>query len=322
MVGSSELEIEVRIGVSSCLLGEKVRFDGGHKHDRYLTGTLAGLVKFVPVCPELELGLGVPRETLRLERADGAIRMITNKTGIDHTAAMKRFAEKRVTALQKDDLSGYLFKKDSPSCGVFRVKIYDGHGSPSRTGRGLFAEELIARLPHLPVEEEGRLHDPRLRENFFERVFAYRRLVELFRGSWTTRDLVAFHTREKMLLRSHCEVSYRELGRCVADAKGMSRPALRERYQALFMEAMGRMATTRRHTNVLQHILGYFKKALSSEERAQVCGVIEEYRIGRIPLIVPLTLIRHFVHIHRIEYLAGQTYLSPHPRELMLRNHV
>jgi uncharacterized protein YbgA (DUF1722 family)/uncharacterized protein YbbK (DUF523 family) len=312
---------EIRIGVSSCLLGDRVRFDGGHKQDRFLTKTLAPLVRFVPVCPEIEVGMGVPRPSLRLQRVEGEIRLIQTKTGDDHTRAMRRFARRRVGELSRLDLSGFLLKKDSPSCGLFRVKLYDHNGVPSRTGRGLFAEELTRRLPLLPMEEEGRLHDPRLRENFFERAFGYRRLVNLFQRRWTLGQLVKFQTREKMLLRSHNETAYRELGRLVADARNLPRPELKQRYEDRFMDALRGLATTRRHTNVLQHMMGYFRKLLSPAERTQLRAVIEEYRLGLIPLIVPLTLVRHFVELHAVEYLEEQTYLSPHPKELMLRNH-
>jgi len=315
---------DLRIGISSCLLGEQVRFDGGHKKDGFITGTLEQFVQFVPVCPELEVGLGVPRESLRLVRPEpkGEVRIVAPKSGTDHTVAMRRYSKRRAKELAALDLDGYLLKKDSPSCGFQRVKVYDHNNSPARTGRGLFTEALLNALPALPVEDEGRLNDPGLRENFFVRVFAYRRLKELFRGRWTPGQLVAFHTREKLLLRAHHEISYRELGRLVAQAKGMDRAQLRAAYEEGFMAALTHRATIKRNVNVLQHAAGYFKKLLGPREPQELAGLIEDYRRQLVPLIVPLTLLRHFVRIHEVDYLAGQTYLEPHPKELMLRNHV
>jgi uncharacterized protein YbgA (DUF1722 family) len=203
-----------------------------------------------------------------------------------------------------------------------RVKVYGGEGPGIRDGRGLFAEALLERLPLLPVEEEGRLCDPRLRENFIERVFAYRRLKDLFGSRWSIGALVRFHTAHKMALLAHSTTAYQELGRLVARAAELPRAELRERYEALFMGTLSLPATTRRHTNVLSHMAGHLKDKLDPASRQELAASIEEYRQGLVPLVVPLTLIGHYVRVHRIEYLAGQTYLQPHPRELMLRNHV
>jgi len=206
----------IRIGVSSCLLGERVRFDGGHKRSDFLVETLGHFVEFVPVCPEMEIGLGVPRETLRLVR-DGidprAIRLVANKRGLDHTDKMIAFAERRPAALAREELSGYVLKKDSPSCGMERVRVYGPSGMPTRDGTGLFTAALLQRYPSLPVEEEGRLSDPHLRENFVERVFAYRRLRSFFSGRWTLGGLVRFHTVHKLVLMAHSPKAYSELGR-------------------------------------------------------------------------------------------------------------
>jgi|SRR5687768_5955703 uncharacterized protein YbgA (DUF1722 family)/uncharacterized protein YbbK (DUF523 family) len=312
----------IRIGISACLLGEEVRFDGGHKRDQFLTTVLGPHVEFVPVCPEVEMGLGTPRETLRLVRHGDGLRMITTRTGIDHTDAMNRWAAKRLGALQREDLSGYVLKKDSPSCGMERVKTYGDDGPAVRNGRGVFAAALLERMPLLPVEEEGRLSDPTLRENFIERVFAYRRLKDLFAGRWTTGGLVAFHTAHKMSLLAHSTSAYNELGRLVAHAAQTPRPDLRHAYESLFMRTLAIPATRARHTNVLQHMAGHFKKLVDDEARRELSETIDEYRRGMVPLVVPLTLIRHHVRRERIAYLAGQVYLEPHPRELMLRNHV
>jgi uncharacterized protein YbgA (DUF1722 family)/uncharacterized protein YbbK (DUF523 family) len=311
----------IRIGISACLLGDEVRFDGGHKRDRFLTDTLGPFVEWVKVCPEVEMGLGTPRETLRLVADNGTLRLITTRTQIDHTDGMNAWAAERVVELADEQLSGYVLKKDSPSCGMARVKVY-GLPMPERSGRGLFATALMERFPNLPVEEEGRLSDPRLRENFIERVFAYRRLRDVFAGTWTTGDLIRFHTAHKMSLLSHSTTAYQALGRLVASARGQKQSALREAYESLFMSTMAKIATPARHTNVLQHMAGHLKRLIDAESKRELQGAIDEYRRGLVPLVVPLTLLRHYVRLHKVEYLAGQTYLEAHPRELMLRNHV
>ena len=311
-----------RIGISACLLGEQVRYDGGHKRDAFLTETFGRFVEWVPVCPEVECGFGTPREAMRLVRVENGVRLLTVKTGIDLTAPMERYSRSRVSALAAENLSGYVLKKDSPSCGLERVKIYDRHGSPVRGGRGLFATALVEAFPHLPVEEEGRLADPRLRDNFVERVFAYWRLRGLLSGRWTVGHLVRFHTAHKMLLLAHAPRAYRRLGHLVAGARDMSRRELEQRYLDGFMQALAQLATTRRHTNALQHMAGYFKDRLDVASKRELAETITDYGRGLVPLVVPLTLIRHHVRTFDVTYLAGQTYLEPHPKELMLRNHV
>ena len=311
----------IRIGVSTCLLGEKVRFDGGHKRDAFLVETFGRYVEWIPVCPEVEAGLGVPRESMHLRRVEDRVRLLTTKTGIDHTDSMRRFAARCVTALAASDLCGFVLKKNSPSCGMERVKIY-GSSGPVAKGRGLFAEALLAAFPHLPVEEEGRLTDPHLRENFVERIFAYRRLRSLFGGRWTIGHVVAFHTAHKLQLMAHSPRLYSELGRLVAGAKAVQRPALREAYETQFMSALEVMATPKRHVNVLQHILGYFSDRLDGAARRELLDLIQDYGRGMLPLVVPVTMVRHYVRHFAIAYLQAQTYLEPHPKELMLRNHV
>jgi uncharacterized protein YbgA (DUF1722 family)/uncharacterized protein YbbK (DUF523 family) len=320
--GSAQSEAPVRIGVSACLLGQQVRFDGGHKRDAFLIGTFGKFVEWVPVCPEVEMGLGTPRDTLRLERRSGAIRFVMPKSGIDHTEGMRTYAERRTRELEREDLSGYVLKKDSPSCGMERVRLYDENAVPSRTGRGLFAEALMRRFPDLPVEEEGRLGDMKLRENFVQRVFAYHRLKGFFARRFSLGGLVAFHTAHKLLLMSHSPAAYQSLGRLVAGAKDVPREELRARYRRELMAALSVIATTRRHVNVLQHMLGYFSRDLDPAARDELLGLIEDYRKGLLPLVVPLTLIRHHVRRLSVPYLQGQVYLEPHPRELMLLNHV
>ena len=312
----------IRVGISSCLLGESVRFDGGHKRDAFLADTFGRFVEWVPICPEVECGLGTPRESMRLVRVDEGIRLLTVKTAVDLTDRMVTYVQRQMPIIAAANLSGYVLKKDSPSCGLERVKIYGVHGLAEKSGRGMFAAALVEAFPHLPVEEEGRLSDPKLRENFVERVFAYWRMRELFRNRWDVGSLVRFHTAHKLILMAHSPEAYRRLGRLTAAASTVSRRRLEERYTEAFMNALSVIATRPRHANVLQHMAGYFKHRLDAESKAELRAAIDDYRHELVPLIVPVTLIRHHVRVHQVEYLAGQLYLEPHPKELMLRNHV
>jgi uncharacterized protein YbgA (DUF1722 family)/uncharacterized protein YbbK (DUF523 family) len=312
----------IRIGISSCLLGEAVRFDGGHKRDSFLTGTFGTFVQWVPVCPEVECGLPTPRPSMRLVRTENGVRLLTVKTAVDITDQMERYTRQRVAQLVSEDLCGYVLKKDSPSCGLERVKIYGAHNVPVKSGRGVFAAGLVERFPFLPVEEEGRLSDPRLRENFVERVFAYWRLRALFSGKWNLGALVSFHTAHKLILMAHSPDAYRQIGQLVARARKVPRKELEEHYTEMFMTALAVIATPRRHANVLQHMAGYFKEQLDRESKAELLAAIDDYRRGLVPLIVPVTLLRHYVRVYNTSYLAEQLYLGPHPKELMLRNHV
>lgn len=315
----------LRIGVSACLLGAKVRFDGQHKRDAFLNDALAPFVTWVSVCPEVEVGMGIPRPPVRLVRGSaGRSLMLAKPDDADWTDRMEALSAKRAEALARDDLSGFVLKSKSPSCGMERVKLYDApdaKGAPERTGVGLFAAALMRRLPNLPVEEEGRLCDADLRENFLERVFAYARVRGLWRTRWTVGTLVAFHTAHKMQLLAHSTDGYRALGRLVAGAKGLPRAELRERYEADFMAVLAKPATRGRHANVLQHMLGHLRPRLDDTGKAELLALVEDYRRGLVPLIVPVTLLRHHVNRLVVPYLAGQTYLEPHPKELMLRNH-
>ena len=312
----------VRVGVSSCLLGERVRFDGGHKRDAWLTDVFGEYVEWVPVCPEVEIGMGTPRESIRLQRAGQDVRLVAPKSGRDFTEEMRAFAGRRASELAEHDLVGFVFKKGSPSCGIARVRVYEENGMPGSSGPGLFSEHVMERWPILPVEEEGRLRDARLRDNFVERVFAYRRLMSLFAEDWTLGDLVAFHTAHKLTLLSHSQTAYRELGRIVAGGKGRGRKELRRLYSERFMETLARVATRRSHTNVLHHVMGFFKDVLGTEDRHEILSLIEDYRTGLIPLVVPLTLIGHHLDRSDISYLHDQVYLQGQPKELKLRNEI
>ncbi len=313
---------EIRVGVSHCLLGANVRYDGAHARDRYLTDVLAEHFTLVPVCPEAEVGMGIPRETVRLEGDAAAPRMVAPKSGADWTDRMNAYSARRVRELAADDLCGFVFKKNSPSCGVFRVKLHPEKGMPRRDARGLFAAEFAARNPLLPIEEEGRLCDPVLRENFIARVFALHRLKALFAGRWKRGDVVAFHTREKYLLMAHSPKHYKLLGQLVAAIAEHTPAAFRDLYFEGFMTALAVHATPRRHVNTLQHLAGYLKTLIGDRERRSIMALIEDYRAGLVPLVVPMTLLRHYIELHEVPYVGEQTYLNPHPRELMLRNHV
>jgi uncharacterized protein YbgA (DUF1722 family)/uncharacterized protein YbbK (DUF523 family) len=314
--------LKPRIGISACLLGQKVRYDGGDKRDRFLMETFGVHVEWVPVCPEAEVGMGVPREPIRLVGDPADTRLIAERSGKDWTGAMHRFASERVRALKELELSGYIFKKDSPSCGMERVRVYNRDGIPNRSGRGLFASTIMSELPLLPAEEEGRLNDPILRENFVERIFAYHRWQQYAHQRKSVRSLVDFHTRHKLLVLAHSEPHYRKLGRIVAEAKQSPIAAANEQYSRLFMEGLARHATAKKHGNVLEHMMGYFSKELSKEERKELLELMNDFRQRLIPLVVPLTLFHHYVKKYRVSYLENQIYLQPSPKELMLRNHV
>jgi len=314
-------EYKISIGISSCLLGEPVRYDGGHKHDRYITDMLGRYFRFVPVCPEVGCGLPIPRESMRLEGTPDSPRLIANRSRTDLTSQMTAFCRTKVVELESEDLCGFIFKSKSPSSGLFRVKVYN-QGMPAKIGRGIFADAVTRHFPLLPVEEEGRLNDADIRENFLERVFSYRRWRDMMATAPDLGDLVEFHTRSKLLIMSHSVEGYRWLGRLVANAKQLERNELFRQYEELFMSALTLQATVKKQTNVLMHIMGYFKKQLDSMEKAELLEVIGQYNSRLVPLIVPLTLLKHYVNKYDQPYLKKQTYLSPHPAELMLRNHV
>jgi len=250
-------------------------------------------------------------------------RLVTSQTGLDHTERMRGFCARKVAELEEEDLCGFIFKKDSPSSGLHRVKVYHPSGQSSRkVGRGLFAAAVAERFPRLPMEEEGRLNDANFRENFIERVFCYRRWKDFLQEEPDYRKLIAFHTRQKLLVMAHSPQHYKALGRLVAQGKGQPKRRLLEDYEALYMDALTRFSTVKKNTNVLQHIMGYFKNYLTGDEKAELLEVIRDYRNALVPLMVPLTLINHYVRKYDVAYLRKQVYLSPHPSELMLRTHV
>lgn len=317
----SKQETSVKVGVSSCLLGMKVRYDGGHKRDRYITDVLGKYVEFVPVCPELEIGMGTPREAVNLMGTPEAPGMIGEKTGADRTKRMNNYSDRRVRKCDIKQLSGCILKKDSPSCGMKRVRLFANNGSLSRKGVGLFAKKLMERYPLLPVEEEDRLHNIRIRENFIERVFAYHNLQKLFIERFSRRKAAKFHAANKCLIRAHSPRHYKLMEQLMADSRRYPLAEIRDLFGAMFMEALKVKTTARKNVAILRHIYNLTRDRLNADEERYILDKIEGYRKGYLPLIVPITLLRHYVGKFKIEHLAQQTYLNPHPGELILRNH-
>ena len=315
------MEDKIRLGISTCLLGENVRYDGGHKRDRFIIDTLGEFVEFVPVCPEVECGLPVPRESMHLVGDPESPRLVTTRTKIDHTERMVNWARKRLGELEKENLCGFIFKSNSPSSGMERVKVYNERGMALKTGIGMFARAFMDHFPLIPVEEDGRLHDIKLRENFIERIFALKRWRELLGHHQSRGKLVAFHTEHKLLILSHSQKHSRILGKLVAEAKKIPAEQLYSQYEVIFTEALRLKTTIKKNINVLQHMMGYFKKQLSADEKRELLETIDQYRGEYIPLIVPVTLIKHYVRKYDQPYLKQQLYLNPHPIELKLRNH-
>jgi len=312
----------ISVGVSSCLLGEHVRYDGGHKHDRYITDTLGRFFDFLPVCPEVGCGMPIPREAMRLEGDPDNPRLMTRQSRIDKTDQMLAFCADKLRELEGADLCGFIFKKGSPSSGLLRVKVYGPTGAPARSGSGLFSAAVARHFPLLPMEEEGRLIDPHIRENFIERVFCCRRWKDFLLGSPGLGELVEFHSRHKLLVMSHSTQIYREMGVLMAHGSEMKRQELFWRYEELLMKGLALHATAKKNTNVLMHIMGYFKKELGHDEKSELLETIGQYHDQVVPLLVPLTLLKHYVKKYDQPYLKHQVYLAPHPAELMLRNHV
>jgi len=310
------------LGISSCLLGNNVRYDGGHKRDRYLADTLGGHVRWVPVCPEVECGLGVPRESMRLVGDPASPRLVTVRSGNDLTERMETWAARRSAELEREELCGFVFKSRSPSSGLRGIKVYDEKRNPNRRAQGVFARAFTQKFPNLPVEDEGRLNDPGLRESFIERVFVYWRWRRLLARGASADDLVRFHTEHKLLVMAHSHAAVSTLGRIVAALHGRPGGDVLAEYQRVLMDSLLREATVKKNVNVLQHIMGYFKKLLSADEKAELGEVIEQYRQELVPIVVPIVLLRHYARKYEEPYLGRQLYLDPYPAELMLRNHV
>ena len=309
-----------RLGISACLLGEEVRFNGGHKRSALCAQTLAEHVEFVPLCPEMAIGLGTPRQPIRLVGDPAAPHARgTVDTALDVTDALARYGREVAESLQ--GVSGYILMQKSPSCGMERVKVYQDNGYPAEGGgTGVFARALMDALPDLPVEEDGRLHDPVLRENFLTRVYAYANWQRLCREGLTRRGVLAYHAGYKYQLMAHHPAEYKALGRLLGAIADQPLEVLAPQYFARLMAALRRPATRGTHSNVLQHLSGYLKRDLDGADRAEIQRLIGQYRDGIVPLVVPLTLLKHHLRKHPDPYLAGQAYLQPHPEVLSLRN--
>jgi uncharacterized protein YbgA (DUF1722 family)/uncharacterized protein YbbK (DUF523 family) len=313
---------KLRIGISSCLLGNNVRYDGGHKRDNYLINILGKYVEYVPVCPEVECGLPIPREAMRLVGEIENPRLVTRTTNVDLTEQMLTWARKRVKELEKENLCGFIFQKSSPSSGMERIKVYNKHGMGEKKGIGMFAREFMNHFPFLPVEDDGRMHDHFLRENFIQRIFVKHRWLELIKSDKTVNGLVKFHTQHKLLLMSHSQKYLKEMGKIVASINKKNMKESFDAYHLLLMDTVKLKSTAKKNVNVLQHIQGYFKKQISKDEKQELVDIIQNYYDHLVPLIVPITLLNHYIRKYNIDYLQDQIYLNPHPAELALRNHV
>jgi uncharacterized protein YbgA (DUF1722 family)/uncharacterized protein YbbK (DUF523 family) len=313
---------KIKLGVSACLMGEPVRWNGGHSKDRYLTDILGQYVEYVPVCPEVECGMGVPRETLRLVGDPDNPNLVTSKTNIDHTQKMTQWAKKRVKELEKENLCGFVFKKKSPSSGLFRVPVRTSKGMPQKKGQGIFARVFTEHFPLVPVEEDGRLNDSKLRETFIEQIFTLMRWRETLSKKKSMGNLVDFQTRHKLMMMSHSPNHMRVMGKLVAGGKALDIKDVFTQYEILLLWVLSLKTTLKKNINVLQHIMGYFKKQLSPDEKQELLEIIGSYRQEHVPLIVPVTLLNHYVRKYQQPYLAQQVYLNPHPIALKLRNHV
>ena len=301
---------KIRIGISACLIGEKVRYDGGAKTDKYIRDTLSAYFHWVPVCPEFEMGLGVPRPTLRLQRIEGETKLVQPASDRDLTGAMEEYSRARVAALADQNIFGYLLKSGSPSCGKGGIRVYKGHAiRPDKNGVGVFAKHLMEANPNLPIEDEGRLKDPGLREHWLNQVFAFHAFRTELNPSPTIGKLVRFHTRYKFLVLSHCESTYRQLGRLVATAKQEPLRLVLVKYENALMRALKKRSTTARHINVMEHMIGFFRKTLDGSTRAELRASIQDFRLGVVPMIVPMTLIRHHAKLAGITYITEQSYL-------------
>ncbi|WP_419780651.1 YbgA family protein [Maridesulfovibrio sp.] len=313
---------KVRLGIAKCLLGEKVRYDGSHKLDRYLRDVLGPYVEWVPVCPEMECGMGVPREAVRLVGDVDNPRLIGRNSGDDWTARMQEWGRKKLELLEKKNLCGYIFKHGSPSNAMGRMKVYNDDGRIFYSGTGIWARMVMDHFPGLPCEDDGRLHDNGIRENFINRIFTFKRWRDTMADGFTPAKMVDFHTRHKMLVMAHNESLYRKMGKLVATAGIADHDELKSEYAALLFKALDYRPTVKKHVNVLTHTLGHFKKDITADEKQEMLKLIDQYKTGLIPLIVPVTMLNHYVRKYGKEYLQQQFYLNPYPAELMLRNHV
>ena len=311
---------QIPVGISSCLLGDEVRYNGGHKRDSYVERTLGQYFTFHAFCPEVDIGLGVPRKPIRLVRKEDEIACVDiDDPEMDHTEALRDSADRQTD--WHGDLCGYILKRASPSCGMERVKVYH-NGQPQANGVGVYAGRMMENFPELPMEEEGRLGDPVLRENFIQRVYVMYRWKKLLADGMTVGGLVDFHARHKLILMSHCQKTYRELGPLVASARKDNVDEVAGQYIAKLMPALRKRASRGNHVNVMQHIQGYLKEQLDADDKAELVESIERYHRGELPLIVPITLLNHHFRRNPDPYIERSWYMNPYPAEMSLQNRI
>ncbi|WNO60812.1 DUF523 and DUF1722 domain-containing protein [Rheinheimera sp. MMS21-TC3] len=310
----------IKVGISACVLGDKVRFDGGHKASAFCTSVLSDHVQYVPVCPEVAIGMPVPRPAIRLQLDnEEQVHLVRSKEpSIDHTQQMKAFIEQKLPQLTQ--LSGYIVCAKSPSCGMERVRLFDANGHKlGKIGVGMYTKALMQRYPWLPIEEDGRLFDAEHKENFITRLFACHDYQQMMLDGFTVGKLVKFHSKYKFLVLAHHPVAYRELGRLVAQAKLFSAKELELRYLTDFMNALKKLSSRKNHTNVLQHLQGFLKHVLNEQAKKELSETITKYRLGYVPLLAPITLFKHYLALHPNQYLSEQRYFDPYPESLGLR---
>jgi len=309
------------LGISACLIGKPVRFNGSSKNNKFCTGTLAKLFELTPVCPEVEAGMGIPRHTIQLTEINEEMRAIVPSNGTDVSEDIEKVFLKHQDKIAT--LSGFVLTHKSPSCGVFRVKTYNEQGNlTGHRGQGLFAKALIKHFPNLPVEEAERLNDPALRENFILRIYAYHHWQQVSNKEMKKSDLVKFYTPYKYMMLSHSPRHYHKIGRLLAHLKDKTVEQLKEEFISAFMQGLSIVSSTKNHANALLHMQGYFKKYLSPEEKQELSKLIHAYRQGQVPLITPVTLLKHHLSLYKVKYLSSQKYFSPYPYSLGLRNHI
>ena len=312
--------MKIKIGISSCLLGHEVRFDGGHKRHSYIELTLGQHFEFMPFCPEVDIGMGIPRAPIRLEYKNGQVHCVGVKDPQqDMTNRLKQSADNQQH--WQRDICGYILKKDSPSCGMERVKLYKNN-IPERTGKGIYASQMMLNFPDLPVEEEGRLGDAKLRENFIKRIYIYARWKKLLENSLTPKAITEFHAQHKLIIMSHNQNDVRELGRLLANLKEDNIKPVSEQYLSKLMSSLKNIATRGNHVNVLQHIQGYLKEKLDKDDKTELTETIQRYSKGELPLIVPITLLKHHFRKNPDPYIENSFYMNPHPQELSLLNNI
>ncbi len=311
---------QIPIGISHCLLGAPVRFDGGHKHWSWCTETLTQYFSFQPICPEVESGMSIPREPIRqVERSDGIQLVATKNITHDFTEQLSRYSKNKVESLS--ELSGFIFMKNSPTCGLERVKVYsEATQMPQKKGIGIFARYFSEKYPLIPVEDSGRLQDAAIRENFIARVFIYHQWNTEIKPNLSSRKLIEFHSKHKFTLLAHCQSAYREAGKRLGNLKEESLETIANEYIAIMMRGLRKIASKKNHTNVLQHLIGFIKEDIEPTQKQEILGSIEEYRNGDIPLLVPITLVRHYINQYGTPYVKAQSYWQPHPRALKLRS--